>query len=587
MLLTASGLLVLSSAEPLSRVSAMHVLLGGMLGAGLAHVGVMLAIAAVPGAVVALPWVAALSAYRLGICEALTMLVAGYVYTVAMALALLYLYTQHFSYVQAVYLFVMFHAALAGALRAEPSRSITPGEAPVPPPQVAAILAEGSAGPPEQSWVSMWVPGRGVVLQRTVYFALLACGGAMFAGTTNIWLHAAILRAHSSHDLPLWLALFVASAPVLVLVGLEIHCKLLSAILGTVISLPRGVLAEGVDLLRFVRRRLGYYVPGEARGGGSRYHLRPVRRVFYSHVLRDQEPGAKWGPERDLWLLRNALRRIGYWLAGVKPPVTGRSLSHRRKWAGRGLPSSSECSENEVSGDASSDPTWSPSFEGSAVGYSAAVAAAADDDDGQEASSAFRELPRGSERAGETAGKTNALRESGSEGHSGRRTESEAANGGLLGFLRAGSEPRSPSERGDHPRFALLARRLEGGADAGTEEGAERYEASRSESDAPGWGARFWGGVTCRDDREFDQNVNEERGETGALSGAGEEWDWLAAEGLTPGEALAGQSCPVCLSLRKNLAFGCGHQTCQSCGAGLAKCPICRKRISVRVHLFH
>lgn len=77
MLLTASGLLVLSSAEPLSRVSAMHVLLGGMLGAGLAHVAVMLAIAAVPGAVVALPWVAALSAYRLGICEALAMLVAG------------------------------------------------------------------------------------------------------------------------------------------------------------------------------------------------------------------------------------------------------------------------------------------------------------------------------------------------------------------------------------------------------------------------------------------------------------------------------------------------------------------------------
>lgn len=107
---------------------------------------------------------------------------AGYVYTVAMALALLYLYTQHFSYVQAVYLFVMFHAALAGALRAEPSRSNNPGEATVSAPQVAAILAEGSANPPEQSWVTMWVPGRGVVLQRTVYFALLASGGAMFAG---------------------------------------------------------------------------------------------------------------------------------------------------------------------------------------------------------------------------------------------------------------------------------------------------------------------------------------------------------------------------------------------------------------------
>lgn len=77
MVLTAVGLLLLSSAEPLSRVSAMHIILGGLLGAGLAHMGVMLAIAAVPGAVVALPWIAALSAYRLGICEALAMLVAG------------------------------------------------------------------------------------------------------------------------------------------------------------------------------------------------------------------------------------------------------------------------------------------------------------------------------------------------------------------------------------------------------------------------------------------------------------------------------------------------------------------------------
>ena len=62
----------------------------------------------------------------------------------------------------------------------------------------------------------------------------------------------------------------MASAPVFVLVGLEIHCKLLSSILGTVSSLPRTVLEEGVDLLRFVRWRLGYYMPGEARGGASR-----------------------------------------------------------------------------------------------------------------------------------------------------------------------------------------------------------------------------------------------------------------------------------------------------------------------------
>lgn len=105
----------------------------------------------------------------------------GYVYTVAMALALLYLYTQHFSYVQAVYLFVVFHAALAGALRAETARNSS-GEGLVAGPPVAALLAGGPAGVAEQNWVTSWVPGRGAVLQRTVYFALLACGGALFAG---------------------------------------------------------------------------------------------------------------------------------------------------------------------------------------------------------------------------------------------------------------------------------------------------------------------------------------------------------------------------------------------------------------------
>jgi hypothetical protein len=98
-----------------------------------------------------------------------------------MALALLYLYTQHFSYVQAVYLFVVFHAALAGALRAETARDSS-GEGLVAGPPVAAILAGGAAGAAEQNWVTSWVPGRGAVLQRTVYFALLACGGALFAG---------------------------------------------------------------------------------------------------------------------------------------------------------------------------------------------------------------------------------------------------------------------------------------------------------------------------------------------------------------------------------------------------------------------
>lgn len=157
-------------------------------------------------------------------------------------------------------------------------------------------------------------------------------------------------------------------------------------------------------------------------------------------------------------------------------------------------------------GDSSSDPTWAPSFEGSAVGCSASMAAATEDD-GQEASSALRELPRGSaDRAGASV-----LRESRSESAPGRWAGSEAARNGVLGFLRAVSEPRTTLDRGDHPRFAVLAGGTFGGAEAGTEDQAE--------SDGPGGRTGFWGAFTCRDDREFDENVNEEGGETGALAG--------------------------------------------------------------------
>jgi hypothetical protein len=91
-----------------------------------------------------------------------------------------------------------------------------------------------------------------------------------FSGTTNIWLHAAILRAHSSPDLPLWLALSVAAAPVFILVGLEIHWKVLSATLRRAVSLPRCMLDVSTDLVHIARMQLGYYVPGEARAGASR-----------------------------------------------------------------------------------------------------------------------------------------------------------------------------------------------------------------------------------------------------------------------------------------------------------------------------
>ncbi|XP_010248244.1 PREDICTED: E3 ubiquitin-protein ligase RGLG2-like isoform X2 [Nelumbo nucifera] len=46
--------------------------------------------------------------------------------------------------------------------------------------------------------------------------------------------------------------------------------------------------------------------------------------------------------------------------------------------------------------------------------------------------------------------------------------------------------------------------------------------------------------------------------------------------------------CPICLTNSKDLAFGCGHQTCSQCGQGLLlSCPICRSRIDTRIKLYY
>ncbi|CAI9112827.1 OLC1v1013320C1 [Oldenlandia corymbosa var. corymbosa] len=44
--------------------------------------------------------------------------------------------------------------------------------------------------------------------------------------------------------------------------------------------------------------------------------------------------------------------------------------------------------------------------------------------------------------------------------------------------------------------------------------------------------------------------------------------------------------CPICLTDPKNMAFGCGHQTCCSCGQDLQSCPICREPIQTRIKLY-
>ncbi|XP_075662023.1 E3 ubiquitin-protein ligase RGLG2-like [Castanea sativa] len=44
--------------------------------------------------------------------------------------------------------------------------------------------------------------------------------------------------------------------------------------------------------------------------------------------------------------------------------------------------------------------------------------------------------------------------------------------------------------------------------------------------------------------------------------------------------------CPICLINPKDMAFGCGHQTCCDCGEDLELCPICRSTIQTRIRLY-
>ncbi|KAG6472680.1 E3 ubiquitin-protein ligase RGLG2-like [Zingiber officinale] len=45
-------------------------------------------------------------------------------------------------------------------------------------------------------------------------------------------------------------------------------------------------------------------------------------------------------------------------------------------------------------------------------------------------------------------------------------------------------------------------------------------------------------------------------------------------------------TCPVCLWKQKDLAFGCGHQTCYDCGKELQRCPLCQDNITTRIKLY-
>mmetsp|Transcript_36034 Transcript_36034/g.80201 ORF Transcript_36034/g.80201 Transcript_36034/m.80201 type:complete len:185 (-) Transcript_36034:984-1538(-) len=45
--------------------------------------------------------------------------------------------------------------------------------------------------------------------------------------------------------------------------------------------------------------------------------------------------------------------------------------------------------------------------------------------------------------------------------------------------------------------------------------------------------------------------------------------------------------CPICMDERRDTALKCGHTLCSSCSEPMTSCPVCRKRISRRIRLYH
>ncbi|XVF16313.1 hypothetical protein REPUB_Repub10bG0020600 [Reevesia pubescens] len=53
-----------------------------------------------------------------------------------------------------------------------------------------------------------------------------------------------------------------------------------------------------------------------------------------------------------------------------------------------------------------------------------------------------------------------------------------------------------------------------------------------------------------------------------------------------PSSTYDSQLCPICLTNLKDMAFGCGHQTCEECSKDLETCPICRSSIQTKIKLY-
>uniref|UniRef100_A0A1D1XIW8 E3 ubiquitin-protein ligase RGLG2 n=1 Tax=Anthurium amnicola TaxID=1678845 RepID=A0A1D1XIW8_9ARAE len=63
-------------------------------------------------------------------------------------------------------------------------------------------------------------------------------------------------------------------------------------------------------------------------------------------------------------------------------------------------------------------------------------------------------------------------------------------------------------------------------------------------------------------------------------------YDTAPSAAPAPSTSSDNHLCPICLTNPKDMAFGCGHQTCCECGPTLETCPICRSEIVTRIRLY-
>ncbi|KAF7834472.1 E3 ubiquitin-protein ligase RGLG5 isoform X1 [Senna tora] len=63
-------------------------------------------------------------------------------------------------------------------------------------------------------------------------------------------------------------------------------------------------------------------------------------------------------------------------------------------------------------------------------------------------------------------------------------------------------------------------------------------------------------------------------------------YDTGVSTGPSSSSSYDNKICPICLTNGKDMAFGCGHQTCCDCGEDLQLCPICRSTIQTRIRLY-